>query len=277
MMPKHLSWNLFLSIFRTFLKQAPRLDAPVVGPALKRLAELEPEALTQGYTLSLNADLLEAAQGVVLPVDMMKQAIRESDYRVILKRCLCRSAYSCDHYPRDHGCLFLGNRARGLVEKGLGREAGVEEALAHVDKGAELGLVGQALWIEVERFLMGLEREKGTAHWMEFCFCCPCCCGVFRLGRAANGRDIKDRFRSIGWKAVIHEDACIRCMACMRQCPVEAISLEGERLVIHERDCLGCGICAARCPKKAIALRLQAPLRGSVREYFTGGGLKVDL
>ncbi len=63
----------------------------------------------------------------------------------------------------------------------------------------------------------------------------------------------------------------------MRQCPVDAVSLDGELLVIDERQCLGCGICAARCPKKSITLRLLAPLRGSIREYFTEGGLKVEL
>lgn len=276
-MAKQLSWNMFLSAFRTFLNLGGKLDSPVIGPMLRKLAELEPDAHTQGYTLNLNANLMDAAQGVVLPVDLMKRAIRESEYRVIMKRCLCRVAFSCDHYPKDHGCLFLGKRARGLVEKGIGREAGVEEALAHVDKAAELGLVGQALWVEVERLLMGLERDKGTARWLEFCFCCPCCCGVFKLSRAAARGDVKGRFRSVGWKAVIDQEACVRCMACVRQCPVDAAVLEGERVEIRERDCLGCGICAARCPKKAIALRLQAPAKGSIREYFTSGGLNVDL
>lgn len=276
-MPKSVSWGFFLSLFRAFLKQGGRLDSPGIGPMLRKLAELEPDALTQGYTLNLNASLADAAQGVVLPVELMQRAIRESECRVIMKRCLCRVAFSCDHYPKDHGCLFLGERARGLVEKGIGREAGVEEALAHVDKAAELGLVGQALWVEVERLLMGLGREKGTARWLEFCFCCPCCCGVFRLSRAAARGDIKGRFRSIGWKAVIDQGTCIRCMACVRQCPVDAAVLEGERVEIRERDCLGCGICAARCPKKAITLRLAAPVKGSIREYFTDGGLNVDL
>jgi hypothetical protein len=66
-MPKSVSWGFFLSLFRAFLKQGGRLDSPVVGPMLRKLAELEPDALTQGYTLNLNASLMDAAQGVVLP------------------------------------------------------------------------------------------------------------------------------------------------------------------------------------------------------------------
>lgn len=276
-MARSISWSLFLSLFRTFLRLSPSLDRPVVGPALKKLAELEPDARTQGYTLSLNADLSDAAQGVILPVELMKQAIRESDCRVIMKKCLCRSAYDCGHYPQDLGCLFLGVRSRGLVEKGLGREAGVEEAIAHVDRCADRGLVGQALWIEVERLLMGIPREKDVARWLEMCFCCPCCCGVFKLIRGSKRQDVGGRFRSIGWKAVLEEDECTVCMGCVRQCPVQAISLVDDRIVIREEECLGCGICAARCAKKAIRLRLQAPLKGSVRDYFSDGGLKIDL
>jgi Pyruvate/2-oxoacid:ferredoxin oxidoreductase delta subunit len=159
----------------------------------------------------------------------------------------------------------------------VGREATVEEAIAHIDRGAELGLIGQALWVEVERVIMGLKREKDVAHWLEICFCCPCCCGTFKLMRASNLNDIKDRFNSIGWKAEVKEEICNQCELCIKNCPVQAISLKEGRILISEKNCLGCGFCAANCSRHAIKLQLKTPLLETVQDYFTRGGLNVDI
>lgn len=244
---------------------------------LKRMTHLEPEAKTQGYTLNLNADLTDLAQGVVLPIDMMKKAVRQSEYRAIVNECLCRTSYDCKHFPHDHGCLFIGGGARAIVKQRMGREASIEEALAHIDKGAELGLIGQALWIEVERFLLGIKREKDVAHWLEMCFCCPCCCGTFKLNRATSQQDIKSRFHSIGWKATVDDSSCVQCGACIKLCPIKVIGLNDGRLAIDQQACLGCGLCAKACPKEAITLQLRTPLLGSIEDYFTRGGLKVKI
>lgn len=274
---KKNEWNLIVSIFRLFNRTSPYFGYPVIGPLLKRLADLEPEANTQGYTLNLSANLADKAQGVVLPIDMMKQAVRQSEYRAIMNKCLCRSTYACKKYPHDHACLFIGGGARAVVKERMGREASVEEALAHIDKGAELGLIGQALWIEVERLLLGIKREKDVAHWLEMCFCCPCCCGTFKLSRATNQKDIKGRFRSIGWKADVDDELCVKCGICIKQCPIEVISLEYGYLEINQQACLGCGFCAMHCPREAIDLQLQEPLLGTVQEYFIKSGVKVDI
>ncbi len=266
-----------LSVFRLFFKSASYFRYPVIGPLLRRLSELESDAHTQSYTLNINEDVTELAQGVVLPIDMMKQAIQQSSYRAIMNTCLCRTAYDCKDFPHNHGCIFIGEGARGIVKNRMGQEAGVEQALAHVDKAAELGLIGQAMWVEVERHLLGVKREKGVAHWLEICFCCPCCCGTFKLIKASNLKEIKDRFQSIGWKANVSDDSCVTCLHCIEQCPVQAISLQENHIVIDTQKCLGCGFCAAHCPQEAIKLRLESPLLGTVQDYFTRGGLKVDI
>jgi ferredoxin len=269
-------WNLFLSIFRLFIKMGPLFSYPLIGPWLKKMSHLEPEALTQGYTLNINADVTDQAKGVVLPIDMMKRMVKESSYRAIMNKCLCRSAHGCREFPPNHGCIFIGKGARGIVKNGIGREASIEEALAHIDKGVDLGLIGQALWVEVERFMMSLEREKDSAHWLEICFCCPCCCGTFRMIKSTNLTDIRSRFHSIGWKANVKQD-CIRCHECIDRCPVNAISAKGDSIIIDAEKCLGCGFCAARCPQGAIKLGLEEKLLGNVQDYFSSSGLKVDL
>ena len=277
---KHISKtspNIVLFIFRLFPAIGKYSSLPVVGTSLKRMIKLDPPKLTQTYVLNLNKDVTDKAEQVILPIDMMKQVVKDSSYRAIMTNCLCRTAYECKSFPRNHGCIFIGGAAKAVVDRRMGREASIEEALVHIDRGAELGLVGQAMWVEVEAYIFGFKREDGVAHWLEICFCCPCCCSAFKLIRATNQMDIKSRFRSVGWKASPDTEACIKCRNCIDACPVKAISFIDERIVINEQACLGCGLCAAKCKKDAIKLHLQTPLQGTIKDYFNNGGLKVNM
>ena len=89
--------------------------------------------------------------------------------------------------------------------------------------------------------------------------------------------DVKGRFHSIGWKAIVDDEVCIQCEKCVKKCPIEVISVVDGRIVINQQACLGCGICAAHCPKEAIKLKLQTPLLENVQDYFTSNGLKVEI
>lgn len=45
-------------------------------------------------------------------------------------------------------------------------------------------------------------------------------------------------------------DACIKCMTCVRHCPVDAIDIETKTFDVEK--CIGCWGCINRCPKHAI-------------------------
>lgn len=47
-------------------------------------------------------------------------------------------------------------------------------------------------------------------------------------------------------------DRCVACMACVRACPVEAISVRGDDLEIVDSACTECGFCVPACPHDAI-------------------------
>jgi ferredoxin len=55
-------------------------------------------------------------------------------------------------------------------------------------------------------------------------------------------------------KLVYHDDYCILCGICVKQCPEKAITMDGY-LRVDESLCTGCGICAEKCPKKVIRIR----------------------
>jgi Pyruvate/2-oxoacid:ferredoxin oxidoreductase delta subunit len=272
------TWRFYLPIFRLIPKLGPYFSYPIIGPLLKWAAMVFPieSRHTQTYVLNLNEDVTDKAQGVTLPIEMMKQVIRESSYRVIMDKCLCRSAHGCTDFPHDHACIFVGQGARAAVLHGVGHEAGVEEALAHIDKASELGLIGQALWIEFEQYVWGI-TDEGMPHWLEICFCCPCCCSAFQLSRSTSVKDITGRFRSIGWKATVDQSECTLCARCAERCPVKAISIQDDRLLIDELSCLGCGFCAAHCPESSIKLHLRDPLKGTIQDYFAQGGLQLHV
>ena len=47
-------------------------------------------------------------------------------------------------------------------------------------------------------------------------------------------------------------DTFIKCGTCAMNCPVSAISMNGDDYVIDAELCVSCGACAAGCPVSAI-------------------------
>lgn len=51
---------------------------------------------------------------------------------------------------------------------------------------------------------------------------------------------------------VIDKEKCVGCGACKENCPVEAISQDGDKCKIDSEKCVDCGACAGNCPVEAI-------------------------
>lgn len=49
----------------------------------------------------------------------------------------------------------------------------------------------------------------------------------------------------------VKKEACRGCSICVKQCPFEAITMEGKLAVIGP-SCTGCGVCVEKCPFQAI-------------------------
>jgi len=50
----------------------------------------------------------------------------------------------------------------------------------------------------------------------------------------------------------IDEDKCAGCKICVKECPVDAISMKEEKAVIDMEKCIRCGKCHDICPQKAV-------------------------
>lgn len=228
------------------------------------------EAHTSTLVMPLNVDVTDKGEKVVLPIDLIKESLKHVNYIAGMDTCLCREANGCEDYPIDVACLFLGEASKTVVKNDLGKQITYEEACARVDKAAEHGLMGQAVWIEVEQLLWGVRNDM-MDHFLEICFCCPCCCIAMRLARNATEKE-RHRFQPAGWTAVPDLTKCIGCKKCVsgeRGCPVKAISFgaDGE-VVINQEICVGCGICKTKCPKDVIKIKQTMPMRGDIKDYF---------
>ena len=193
---------------------------------------------------------LDQPTETVLPSQIVEHFIKKANYHWIMNYCICRKSNDCKDYPIDYGCLFLGEAALGINPQ-LGRRVSKEEALEHVKKCREAGLI----------HLIG--RNKLDAMWLNvnpgnkllsICNCCPCCC-LWRILPDITP-EIGRKVTKLSGVEVTVTDRCIGCGTCTENvCFVDAIHLQDSRAVIGV-ECRGCGRCVEVCPNNAIEFKL---------------------
>jgi ferredoxin len=267
----HANWRWYARGFTAVMgRAADFVRAPLLGGLLKKIVLMDdrPGNLTQAYTFDLNYSLSgnKPVESVVLPIDVIRQTIKKSAYRSIMRQCLCRTGRQCRTHDKNLGCIFLGAGAVATVKNGVAREATVAEALDHLEKAVGSGLVGMGMWIEAENYIWGIKKEHHH-QWLEICFCCPCCCIALQNLKKVTP-DVSRRFRHMGWQARITGE-CDGCGRCLSVCPVAAMQITAGRVTIADH-CLGCGLCVTACPVNALEIKPLAPARDLIQDYFEG-------
>jgi len=134
---------------------------PVVGALGKRL--MDSDNLTLTY-LPINQDLV-LPESSPAPISIIEHFIEEACHHVILRRCPCRSENGCKDYDPYHGCTFLGAAARD-VHPDVGRHVSKQEALEHLHRATEAGLVSCLGRFKGDAVMLGV---KDHAHLMTVC------------------------------------------------------------------------------------------------------------
>lgn len=196
----------------------------------------------------LAVDVEVKNNSVVLPSDEIMKIIKQSKSFAVVP-CACRNreetlgTRKCkDKYP-IHTCLLLGFYGKLLGTKFADSEIKIisrEEAIAHVKKSAELGLV--------------LTSENVENKSKIICSCCECCCS-FMSGLLNYGNKLA--MKKAMYTFNIDEEKCIGCGTCESRCKFNAINLE-EKASVDSSLCMGCGLCAVTCPQKAFTKELLA-------------------
>jgi len=107
-----------------------------------------------------------------------------------------------------------------------------------------------------------VEPSNYLAEKLFECFSCKRCesaCSsgvqvtqVFQDARA----DLLDAgFEPVGTTSVTDHDKCARCLNCVRMCPHEARSFDGERVITDRLQCQSCGNCLDVCSAGAILIQ----------------------
>lgn len=192
-------------------------------------------------------------QDIVLPSDVLRNMIRKSNNHVIMHRCICRVSNHCKNFPETLGCIFMGKGARNIPES-VGRAVTMEEALAHVDRCQEAGLVHiigrnkiDSVWLNT-----GPKEELLT-----ICNCCNCCCLWKMLPDLPQ--NLSKRMTAMpGASISVNSDLCIGCGDCMQDdtCFVDAMVLKNGLMSIDFDRCRVCGRCVTRCSQGAISLHI---------------------
>lgn len=212
---------------------------------------------------------IEQPGEMVLPSRVVEHFIAQARYLWVMNACICRDASRCQDYPVELGCLFLGQAAMGINPR-LGRPVTQKEALAHVRRCREAGLVHLVGRNKLDLVWLGVSPGE---RLLTICNCCPCCCLWRVLPHVAP--HIGARIARFPGVTVAVTDRCQGCGTCTRGvCFVGAIRLERGRAVIGQ-ECRGCGRCVDACPQGAIELRLDGA--GRVAEAIGRLSALVDV
>lgn len=187
----------------------------------------------------------------VIPSQVLKEMIIKSRYHFVMDFCICRVSNDCKDFPHNLGCLFLGRGAKRISSK-LGRMVTAEEALEHINRCQEAGLL----------YIIG--RNKIDSVWLNtgpkeellsICNCCPCCC-LWKMAPQLPENIGKSLTPMNGVQIKFNQDLCRGCGICASGiCFVDAITVD-EKARRNSGMCRACGRCVEICTQKAFTLEI---------------------
>jgi len=193
---------------------------------------------------------IQKQSDTILPSQVLKHFINMSKYHWIMNFCICRESMECENYPRNLGCLFLGEAVLGINPQ-LGRLVSKEEALEHIEKCKKAGLVHMIGRNLLDKQWLGV---KPGYKLLSICNCCPCCC-LWRVSPIVAPK-IGLKVQKMPGIEVKVTEACIGCGTCLENiCFVDAIHMKDNHAEISV-ECRGCGRCVEVCPQNAIELTI---------------------
>ena len=113
----------------------------------------------------------------------------------------------------------------------------------------------------------GISKED-SLRYIEFCFCCPCCCNGLRNYKKWNEFPyLRKLSQSTGYRAKATEN-CTGCGSCVTACIMDALKVGEDDIITTDESCIGCGLCIRKCPEKALIMEEFEPTRDHILDYF---------
>lgn len=204
--------------------------------------------------VEVNVSVPVSNENTVLLSHVLREMIKKSKYHFIMDSCICRTSNNCQDYPPDLGCLFLGKGSKRISTK-LGRPVSAEEAIAHVERGHEEGLVPIIGRNKIDSVWLNTGPKEDL---LSICHCCQCCC-LWKMTPNLP-EDMGSSFSSMeGIQISFNEEICNGCGLCAEDnCFVDAIKIVDGKAKRDDHKCRICGRCAETCPRNAVIIQVAA-------------------
>jgi len=190
---------------------------------------------------------IQGAGSTHLPRKIVEELIRRASHRAIIHHCTCRLEQGCTEHPIDLGCLLMGDGA-AEIDGNIARQVTVEEALEHLDRALESGLIPLVGRAPIDNLIYGV---KDRGRLLTTCYCCTCCCTILRSGKYFPDAVHASLVPLAGLKIETDPEACTACGLCVESCFMGALTLEDGVLVRDLLRCKACGLCVTACPTGA--------------------------
>lgn len=166
--------------------------------------------------------------------------ILKSKSRIVITDCICRK----NEAMVDNGCgktmeacFMFGSMGQYYLDRDIGREISLDEAIDILVQCREDGLVTQP----------ATSQNPGG-----MCNCCGDCCGVLK---ALNKHPKPSEMVFSNYTAMVESGECTGCEICVDRCQMNALRITGEEVAEVNKDrCIGCGLCVITCDAEAIRL-----------------------
>ena len=188
---------------------------------------------------------------VVVPRRVIERLVSEVKDIFIFDECICRTQLECENHPKSIGCMGLGP-AISRVHPSHGHRATHDEAIEHVRRAADAGLVANVAHVWMDPVAFGLTRFH---QLMFICFCDDCCC-LYRTYMQKRGPNLDRAYKALpGISVEVSPEKCDGCGICVDGCFVAAMELREGKAVVGE-SCKACARCVEACPNKAVSLNI---------------------
>ena len=220
---------------------------------------------SNNYLINLPINENIKTESEFLPPAIVRQLILRAGYIHMLDTCPCRVAYQCKKHSHDIGCIVLGATGLDIVPP-MTRPISKEEALAHVDRALEDGLVPTIARGRGDNYLFLTPDHHSL---IALCFCCNCCCAV-QAYQYVQPERVRPIYPWIEGLEIEVNDKCTGCGKCMDICYMNAIHIKNKK-ACHTDICRGCGRCASTCPNGAVDIRMKDPafLEKTVNKFLS--------
>lgn len=214
------------------------------------------------------------SNNMALPREVARAMIKQADYRIILDKCVCREGYGCTRFNHDIACIVLGDIGKDFVPS-FSRLVSEEEALKHIDRAIEAGLVPTVARTKIDNFVFETPDKWQMGG---ICFCCDCCCDIPKAYGKLPADEMKPLFHNMPGLEMEVSDACNGCGVCLNHCKYGAITIRDGQAYINEARCTTCSRCVLYCPSKAVTMTMTDPdaVKKITQKIFSIASLKSE-